>query len=402
MGRLRYITLLLAVCSALLLASCDRSGDKPEEPSTPQTIIVYMAGTDLGWAFAGNIQDIENALLKGIQKQSRVVVVWQNGRATQAEAMELIYKEGIIERKTINTYDLPQAMDSATLGGIFRDVMRFAPAASYGLIMGAHSWAWVPIDNYDEIKYNGMTKAEMLKRPRIEIPRHMLTRFIGDPSKPQNRFDITTLAEAIDSTGEQFEYILFDACFMANVEAAYELRNCTKYIIGSACEIMGSGFPYLQTMPYLLQDGGRSYDLKRAAETYHTHYKNTLGYSGTISLIACSQLDALAEAMKRVNKSMNKEYQLSEIQTYEGGTNHIFFDLGDYIDKACSDSGAVTAFRTQLAKTVPAKFTLDTFWTTYVNPDYYPITSYSGLSTSAPSVLCRDAYIKSAWYQATH
>lgn len=402
MNRLRHITLLIALCTAFLFISCNKSSDKPEEPSTPQTIIVYLAGTDLGWAFSSNVQDIEEALMGDIQKDSRVVVVWQNGKAMQTEAMELVYNKGIIERKILNTYDLPQAMDSATLGGIFSDVMRLAPAASYGLIMGAHSWAWIPIDNYDEIKNNGMSKAEMLKRPRIEIPRHMLTRFIGDPSKPQNRFDITTLAEAIDSTGEQFEYILFDACFMANVEAVYELRNCAKYIIGSVCEIMGSGFPYTQTIPYLLQNGGRSYDLKSAAETFHTHYKNTQGYSGTISLIACSQLDALAETMRSVNKSMDKKFKLTDLQSYEGGTNHIFFDLGNYVDKACSDASVVSAFHTQLEKTIPAKYTLDTFWTTYINPDHYLITSFSGLSTSAPSTLCRDTYVETAWYKATH
>ena len=230
----------------------------------------------------------------------------------------------------------------------------------------------------------------------------MLTRFLGDTSNSINSFDIETLSEALSSTSKTFEYILFDACFMANVEAVYELRHNTKYIIGSVCEIMGNGFPYADTVPYLLQNGGRSYDLQKAAESFHNHYKNTLRYSGSISLIKCSQLDALASAMKEVNQHLKDEYSLSKIQSYEGGVNHIFFDLGDYVDKACDNESAKSRLYSQLEATIATKYTLDTFWSTYIDADYYPITSYSGLSTSAPSLLCRDSYYQTAWYKATH
>ena len=189
---------------------------------------------------------------------------------------------------------------------------------------------------------------------------------------------------------------------MGNVEAAYELRNCTKYIIGSACEIMGNGFPYTKTLPHLLKNGGTTYDLKAAAQSFHEHYKSTLKYSGTVALIACSQLDALAAEMKQVNQSIKDDYDRSALQTYEGGTNHIFFDLGDYVDKACTDAAAVSSFKAQMEKAVPAKFTLDSFWSTYVTSNHYPVTSFSGLSTSAPSILFRESYAQTAWYKATH
>ena len=396
----RYILLLFTACS-LLISSCGKhSNDK--EKVTPQTIIVYLSGTSLNWAFNINVQDIETALQQNIKGDSRVVVVWQNGVAKKAEAIELCYDNGHITRQPLAEYDLSNTMSKDDLSYIFNDVMRLAPASAYGLVIGSHSWAWIPFDDYDQIRSNGLSKSAYARlRIKDELPRHLQTRFIGDPSGA-NRFDITTLAEAIQATGKQFEYIIFDACFMANVEAAYELRNSTKYIIGSACEIMGNGFPYAKTLPHLLKNGGRSYDLAEAARSYHEHYKNTLKYSGTIALVNCSQLDALAMTMKEVNKSLSEEYDRNSLQTYEGGTNHIFFDLGDYVDKVCTSNEAKSKFKAQLEKCVPTKFTLDTFWSTYIHSDHYPITSFSGMSTSAPSILFRDSYSQTAWYKATH
>ena len=395
----RYILLVFTAC-AVLLASCGKHNNE-EDKTTPQTIIVYMSGTSLNWAFNANVQDMETALKSNIQGNSRVVVVWQNGVAKKAEAIELVYKDGLIERQPLAEYELENVMSADDLSYIFNDVMRMAPATAYGLILGSHSWSWIPYADYDQIRTNGLTKAQLARLRTIELPRHLQTRFIGDPSGA-NKFDITTLASAIQATGKKFEYILFDACFMGNVEAAYELRNCTKYIIGSACEIMGNGFPYTKTLPHLLKNGGTTYDLKAATQSFHEHYKSTLKYSGTVALIACSQLDALAAEMKQVNQSIKDDYDRSALQTYEGGTNHIFFDLGDYVDKACTDAAAVSSFKAQMEKAVPAKFTLDSFWSTYVTSNHYPVTSFSGLSTSAPSILFRESYAQTAWYKATH
>lgn len=395
----RYILLVFTAC-AVFITSCGKHNNE-EDKTTPQTIIVYMSGTSLNWAFNANVQDIETALKSNIQGNSRVVVVWQNGVAKKAEAIELVYKDGLIERQPLAEYELENVMSADDLSYIFKDVMRMAPATAYGLILGSHSWSWIPYADYDQIRTNGLTKAQLARLRTIELPRHLQTRFIGDPSGA-NKFDITTLASAIQATGKKFEYILFDACFMGNVEAAYELRNCTKYIIGSACEIMGNGFPYTKTLPHLLKNGGTTYDLKAAAQSFHEHYKSTLKYSGTVALIACSQLDALAAEMKQVNQSIKDDYDRSALQTYEGGTNHIFFDLGDYVDKACTDAAAVSSFKAQMEKAVPAKFTLDSFWSTYVTSNHYPVTSFSGLSTSAPSILFRESYAQTAWYKATH
>lgn len=299
-------------------------------------------------------------------------------------------------------------MDESSLSYIFSDITSRAPATSYGLIIGSHGWGWIPFADFEsQIKYNGMKKSAM-KHLDIELPREFITRFLGDSSTPSNIIEIPTLAEAISATGKKFEYILFDACFMANVEALYDLRNSSKYIVASLCEIMGKGFPYEKTIPYLLQNNGKSYDLTQAAKSFYEYYEQVSQsggvYTGSIAVVDCSQLDALANAMRKVNQAVEDIAEPNKLQTYDGGTNHLFFDLGDYVNQACKDQTSKQAFEQQLRNTVVTKFTLDKFWSSYINANFYPVNTevFSGLTTSAPSRLCRESYPQTAWYKATH
>lgn len=58
-------------------------------------------------------------------------------------------------------------------------------------------------------------------------PNRPATRFFGSVSLSDNAIDISTLAEGIKLSGLKMQYILFDACYMGNVETAYELKDVT-------------------------------------------------------------------------------------------------------------------------------------------------------------------------------
>ncbi len=392
---------------SVALISCREKIHTPEDEPTPQTLIVYMVGTDLSWAYDYNEEGIAKALSKDIKGQSRVIIVRHSDKKT-LKAVELEYKNGTIEEKEFASYNLPIEMDESSLSYIFSDITSRTPATSYGLIIGSHGWGWIPFADFEsQIKYNGMKKSAM-KHLDIELPREFITRFLGESSTPSNIIEIPTLAEAIGATGKKFEYILFDACFMANVEALYDLRNSSKYIVASLCEIMGKGFPYEKTIPYLLQNNGKSYDLTQAAKSFYEYYEQVSQsggvYTGSIAVVDCSQLDALANAMRKVNQAVEDIAEPNKLQTYDGGTNHLFFDLGDYVNQACKDQTNKQAFEQQLRNTVVTKFTLDKFWSSYINANFYPVNTevFSGLTTSAPSRLCRESYPQTAWYKATH
>lgn len=398
---IRNIALLAIAC--VMIVGCKK--DTPEDNTPPQTIIVYMAGVNLSSYYNTNRSAIKSALNFNIQGKSRVVIFQQTSK-TSAELIEMYFKEGICMEKVLTTYDLPSQMTASELGYIFSDIVARTPSKSHSLIIGAHGKGWIPVGAKPESSaaYLGKGKhIDMLTHEELWEPKgDIVTRYLGEDSNPQNRFDTTDLAEALTSTGIKLEYILFDACFMANVESLYDLRNNAKYIIGSPCEIMGTGFPYANIMSLLLQNQGTSYDLDGVCRRFNEDYAANPGYSGTVALIDCSQLDGLAVVMKRVNSANKKDYITNNIQFYEGQESHIFFDLGDYIDKMCADEEVKRAFNEQLNRTVLSKYTLDYFLSMYGNSGKYRVNNFTGMSTSAPSSLYRSAYEQTAWYKATH
>lgn len=58
------------------------------------------------------------------------------------------------------------------------------------------------------------------------------------------------------------EYILFDDCYMSSIEVAYELKDVTKYLIGSTSEMMAYGMPYAAIGEYLLGNPDYQSDVK--------------------------------------------------------------------------------------------------------------------------------------------
>lgn len=406
----RFAILPLLLAALLLAPSCKKDG--PKETTTPHTLIFYFTGTELSYYFYRNISAAKDAIRQNIMGRSRVVCFFQHTDKTKADLIELVYVEGSCEEKVLATYDLPKQMDREHLSYFFNEIVRSAPADSYGLVMAGHALAWIPVDAAPfprtMRRAAGTAAAEHAAQSGDDFWRKaqsdIVTRHFGEKysDTQSNIFDIETLSSALASTGVKFDYILFDACFMANVESVYDLRDNADYIIGAPCEILGDGFPYQNALPYLLRNGGRSHDLLQVCKAFHDQYASKFGYSGSVALIDCAQMNALAEIMKKINSGATKDYDRDEIQTFEGQSRHVFYDLGDYVDKMCGDPALKALFDAQMSRTVPCKYTLGSFWSNYGDKSaLYPITAFSGLSTSAPSEVYRDDYAETSWYKAT-
>ncbi len=395
--------------------SCSLSIDVWQRTALAErTMMFYYLGMSLKSFYDANLATVEKCVESGSLGDTRVLAFIQSSQ-NSGSLYEIFYDKGLgkIVRDPIATYDLPQLYSEQMLSEIFCDMTVRAPAKEYGLFIGSHGKGWIPKNSASlggSSTYSTFS-AEHLESIWTPAPGAIMVRHIGDTTSTQ--LDTTEIAGALKSTGCHLSYIIFDACYMANVESAYDLKEVTDYILGSACEIIANGMPYGDILPIMASTSPLLDRLNSSAKAFVDYYKNNRqgAYSSARSaVIDCRQLDALAEVTKRVNGSLQR-IDPNSVQSYDGinltrNPTHIFFDMEDYVIKSCTDADAVAAFSAQLYRTVTGLHHTKTFYSAY-NNKANEINYYSGLTTSAPIMLhAMSAYVpewkECAWYLATH
>ena len=377
---------------------------KQRNGKAPQTVVFHFIGTALQYYFNYNVTKILEALNTNIQGDAQVLVITTDS-TNDATLYELRYDAilGMAVQEKVKELALPTPYNSALFENNLREALEFAPAEKYALVIGSHGLGWVPKEPYTQslaLRRLGLSHEDLWKRnENAEMTRHL-----GD--KTPTRYDVDEIADAIEANNVKFDYILFDACFMGNVESAYELRNATNYIIGSPCEVMGYGFPYANIVQYMFTDGGTTYNLDKICSEYVHYYKTAASTpSACVAITHTAELEALAQTMKAVNMAGVKEdFSLGNVQYYEGQSVHSFYDLGDIVEQSCADATAAAAFKAQLDKTVTSRYHTDRFYSAYGsgNKYYHDINYYSGISTSAMVEHYSTDWQQTAWYKATH
>ena len=177
------------------------------------------------------------------------------------------------------------------------------------------------------------------------------------------------------------------------------MRNMADYIIASPTEILGAGFPYENFLPMLFER--TDHKLKEVCEAYMEYYRDT---AGTIALIDCRKIEALADAMRNVYAEA-KGVDVTQVQAYDNFPYHLYFDLGDYV-KQVATGDTLERFNATLKDVVVYSGHTDTFFTVTGEDDaYIPIEEYSGLScyilqeADCPNTAA--AWRDTAWAKAT-
>ncbi len=379
---LQLLTLLLASC---LFTSC-RDDDESIDESTEQTVIFFMPwSTNMTPYFEQNIADFETAIKGGLLKNNRVIICISS-TPQRANVIELKQEQGRCVRDTLMFYSQPDFTQCENITTMLNDVRAIAPARRYSLIVGCHGMGWLPV--------NTSRARSQYHFERDDVPQ---TRWFGGWTS-EYQIETTTLADAIGDAGMRMEYIMFDDCFMSSVEAAYDLKDVTDYLIGCPTEIMIYGFPYHLCTRHLVG----SVDYAALCQTFYDFYSHYTTPCGTIAVTVCRELDALAEIVKDINHTQEFDYTLlSDVQRMDGYSPPLFYDLGDYIAHLCTDQDLLDAFNRQLDATVPYKAHTAQYYS--ANNGFNDIHAYSGITTSAPSHNTRSVGMKETkWYQATH
>lgn len=375
----------------------------PAEEAT-HTLMFYFFGTSLNRYFKGNIEDAMTAIETGILGVNNRVIYFRQESTSEGYIAELCYdmdsgvcSECILESDII-IEGHPIAPSFMTT--IINKMATYAPAKRYGMVLAGHGQAWITRETLNGASGVAVSSCrEPLFEPAFGAE---TTRAFGENNVQVNPSEI---AEGINNSIADIDYILFDACFMSNIETIYELRNSANYIIASPCEIMGKGFPYERTLPHLFKDDGQMSDYAAAAESYYLYYRdeyNSSSRCGSIAVYDCNEVESLKDATKNVVKSAQSIDDVSTLQTYEGKNPHYFYDFGEWANRVATDSNALKDFNTQLDKTVIAKYTLDSFYSAYGSYGTYPINTevYSGVTTSAPSSPLNSYWVETEWYKS--
>lgn len=421
-------SLIIATLFIVVGVSCS-NGDSPNGPDVPVTPVGQTVFMFFPWSnsllsdFRRTVEDMQTVVAQRSMKDERIMVFMATSER-EAVLFELKKQNGRCLTDTLRRYSDRPFTSRQWLTSLFSEVMTLAPASRYGMVVGCHGLAWVPvqgqrnarkrlgsqerIDEEDNLyKEEKIDKEGLYKKERIdkegndlmhfEVQGPVTTRFIGG-TYPETQIETTDLADAMADAGFHTEYILFDACYMSSVEVAYELKDVTHYLIASPTEVLSYGFPYITMGKHLL--GTPNY--KSIVDSFISFYSSYNLPYGTVAVTDCTQLDALAAIAQQINAADAEQLVPNGVQIMDGYSPTLFYDLGHLM--SLKDAGTVltAAFAEQLEKTVPYKGHTGQYFTTLKDAPV-DIKHYSGLNTSQGSLNhMADRLSETAWYKATN
>lgn len=384
------------VMAVLFSVSCTKDGEDPRYPHVSRVVLVYMAGDN---SLGGYVQDNLDAMRRGMASApagSRTIayVDTPGGNPSLVE----ITASGT---EILHAWPSPHNSASAeTVHEVVSLVRTLAPADRYGLVLWSHGLAWMPswamgyltrskarmAEPWPQTKHEEMLPASFTSATRPDsvpvsvtaagpasadrpIPTASVptswpaTKWFGQDTgeSPAGYLDTEQLSEAIPSG--VFDWILFDACFMASAEMLYALRDKADRIVCSPAEVIADGFPYAEIMAELLRPEP---DLRAVCESYYLHYARhaqSSYRSATVSLVETSQLEALAAATASVlgaaltaDPEVLSNMDLNRLQPLDRYRRHFLFDMGSVVGeletRGLVPASLAGAWRAQLARTV--------------------------------------------------
>lgn len=294
---------ILCVLSSLWACNDKETPDKPVNPVVPEEEVPHASLTILAYFVANNNLDddlLENigTMYDGLSKMNQpatLLIYWDGNTAMGPnKSTHHILKYEIDEKGLIN--DEPVLSSSATLNDVLevgeivkeypeqlstqksvmsqvlKDMVAMSPTERLGFVAGSHASSWI------NSIYTSSSRS-----------------FGQDGSGTDNTILLKDMVDAIKSTNKKFDFILFDACYMATAEVNYEFREVADYLISSVMEVPAYGFPYDETLPHLY--AGEVEEYQKVCQAYIDYYTDLAW--GTISLIDCTGIMPLTQILKQ-------------------------------------------------------------------------------------------------------
>ena len=414
----KLFTLFICMISlAMTFTGCSEEAFDTDSVNK-QTILVFYpwTGSKSNTGLLGYLQNNIDSICDGIIDRKGLnnsrVLVFLSDKYNHSTLYDLQYDATTksVNRVPLKEYEGTSYASAEGFADILNEVKTQADALNYALIVGVHGCGWTYASDWSRYPYYARPS---VTRPRdnnfsgIQFgpdPNAPLTRFFGSVSLAENAMDISTLAEGIRESGLKMQYILFDACYMSNIETAYELKDVTNYMIASGSEIMAAGLPYRSMWSYL---NSSTPNYSSIVSTSVNFYKNNSSAPFcNLAAIDCRQVEKLASVMKDINA----EYQLSasvnldSIQHLDGFRPNLFYDLETYVDSLRPSGYLLDQFKNQLKLTIKASDHTEEAYTCIYSSESFKIKNYCGITISDPSQhsVAIKGREKTGWWKATH
>ena len=414
----KLFTLFICMISlAMTFTGCSEEAFDPDSVNK-QTILVFYpwTGSKSSTGLLGYLQNNIDSICDGIIDRKGLnnsrVLVFLSDKYNHSTLYDLQYNATTksVDRVPLKEYEGASYASAEGIADILNEVKTKASALNYALIVGVHGCGWTYASDWSRYPYYARPS---VTRPRdnnfsgIQFgpdPNAPLTRFFGSVSLAENAMDISTLAEGIRESGLKMQYILFDACYMSNIETAYELKDVTNYMIASGSEIMAAGLPYRSMWSYL---NSSTPNYSGIVSTSVNFYKNNSSAPFcNLAAIDCRQVEKLAGVMKDINaeNQLLASVSLDSIQHLDGFRPNLFYDLETYVDSLHPSGYLLDQFKSQLKLTIKASNHTDEAYTCIYSSDSFKIKNYCGITISDPSQhsVAIKGREKTGWWKATH
>lgn len=286
---------------------------------------------------------LADAVLRGEHISGRIIV-YKDVPVHNPVLLEIrMGKRGTALVDTLHHYLAQKnSADAQVFRSVLDTVKMLAPAYSYALDIGSHATGWIP----------GWFDMNVPARTKAAVDPKWLTRTVADNGNGRNRMELSDFAAVIRDN--EFEYIMFDACFMGGVESIYALRNKTRHIIASPAEVLIAGMPYSRIVGDLMAPQPR---LREVCRKYYEYYQDR---SAAIALYDCAGMEVLADAMRPIYQreiAAIGAMDPSEVQRFTSSLlKTVIFDLEDFVSRLMPDTDPLhTALRAALDQVVHYK-----------------------------------------------
>lgn len=204
------------------------------------------------------------------------------------------------------------------------------PAERYGLVLWSHGSGWEPaeIEQVVQEARPGAQADPAESRERSSAPGsralfRSTLRSILKPGKLAERailfddgtghsldtLELARVAGAIAETiGQPLELLGMDACLMANLEVAYEVRKAVRYLVASEELVPGHSWPYKEIFGALRAnpDQGGAELAKLVVDRYVSFYKANPPAAGDVTKVALDlgRIDDLVSATNQLAEAL--------------------------------------------------------------------------------------------------